>query len=75
MFRLWGADIINMSIAVEAALANEMNIPYSAIAMSTDYDCWKKDEKPVTWEEILKIFGENVGKVTKLLMYTIPKVK
>jgi 5'-methylthioadenosine phosphorylase len=75
MFIKWGADIINMSVAPEAILANELGIPYSAIAMSTDYDCWKEDEEPVTWEAILKIFGENVDKVTKLLIHVIPKVK
>jgi 5'-methylthioadenosine phosphorylase len=75
MFRQWGADIINMSVAPEAILANELGIPYAVIAMSTDYDCWKEDEEPVTWEAILKIFGENVNKVTKLLMHIIPKVK
>jgi len=75
MFIRWGADIINMSIAPEAILANELEIPYAAIAMSTDYDCWKEDEAPVTWEAILKIFDENVGKVTKLLINIIPKIK
>ena len=74
-FRQWGADIINMSIAPECILANEAGIPYAAIAMSTDYDCWKKDEKPVTWEAILEIFAQNVEKVTKLLINVIPKVK
>lgn len=75
MFRSWDADVINMSIAPECILANEIGIPYAAIAMSTDYDCWKQDEAPVTWEEILKIFGQNVEKVTKLLTETIPKIK
>jgi 5'-methylthioadenosine phosphorylase len=75
MFRAWGADIINMSIAPEAILANEADIPYAAVAMSTDYDCWKTDEEPVTWEEILKVFAKNVDKVTKLLTTAIPKVK
>ncbi|MBU0536354.1 MAG: S-methyl-5'-thioadenosine phosphorylase [Nanoarchaeota archaeon] len=74
MFRQWGADVINMSIAPEAIFANEADIPYAAVAMSTDYDCWKTDEAPVTWEEILKVFGENVEKVTKLLINTIPKI-
>jgi 5'-methylthioadenosine phosphorylase len=36
--------------------------------MSTDYDCWKVDEAPVTWDEILKTFNENVGKVTRVLL-------
>lgn len=75
MFRLWGADVINMSIAPEAILANEAGIPYAAVAMSTDYDCWLEGEEPVTWEAVLKIFAENVEKVTKLLMNAIPKIE
>jgi 5'-methylthioadenosine phosphorylase len=75
MFRAWGADVINMSIAPECILANEAGIPYAAVAMSTDYDCWKEDEEPVTWEEILKVFKQNVDKVTKLLTSAIPNVK
>jgi len=71
MFRLWGADVINMSIAPEAILAREAGIEYSAIAMSTDYDCWKQDEEPVTWPEIVKIFSKNVENVKKLLLKTI----
>ena len=71
MFRSWGADVINMSIAPEAILANEAGIPYAAVAMSTDYDCWKTDEEPVTWEEILRIFKGNAQKVTSLLVETI----
>jgi 5'-methylthioadenosine phosphorylase len=74
MFRLWGADIINMSIAPECILANEAGIPYVAVAMSTDYDCWR-DGETVTWEEILKVFAQNVKKVTDLLVHAIPKIK
>lgn len=75
MFRIWGADVINMSIAPETALANEAGIPYAAIAMSTDYDCWKEDEVPVTWEEILEIFGKNVDNVIALLTNSIIKIR
>lgn len=75
MFRLWGADVINMSTAPEAILANEAGIPYAAVAMSTDYDCWREGEKPVTWEEVLKVFRENVDKVVRLLVHTIPQIK
>jgi 5'-methylthioadenosine phosphorylase len=75
MFRIWGADVINMSIAPETILANELDIPYAAVAMSTDYDCWKEDEAPVTWEEILEIFGRNVNNVISLLTNSIPKIK
>lgn len=74
MFRLWGADVINMSTAPEAVLANEASIPYAAVALSTDYDCWKTDETPVTWDDILIVFKQNVENVTKLLLTAISKI-
>lgn len=75
MFRTWGADLVNMSTAPEAILSNEIRIPYATIAMSTDYDSWKEDEVPVSWEEVLKVFNENVDKVLKLLQHVIPEIK
>jgi 5'-methylthioadenosine phosphorylase len=74
MFRTWGADLVNMSTSPEAILANELGIPYSVIAMSTDYDSWKEDEQSVSWEEVLKVFGENVNKILKLLQNVIPEI-
>ncbi|CCO24280.1 S-methyl-5'-thioadenosine phosphorylase [Maridesulfovibrio hydrothermalis] len=74
MFRAWGADIINMSTAPEAILANEAGIPYAVVAMSTDYDCWKTDEAPVTWDDILEIFQANAENVTSMLIKTIEKI-
>ena len=74
MFRTLGADIINMSIATETALANEAGIPYAAVAMSTDYDCWREGEESVTWQAVLKVFQENAAKVTTLLRRVIPKI-
>ena len=71
MFQHLGADVINMSIAPECILANEAELEYATIAMSTDYDCWKIDEAPVTWEEILKVFNANVEKVKQVLINTI----
>jgi len=74
MFRMWGADVINMSVATECALANEAGVPYAAVAMSTDYDCWKVDEEPVTWDEIVRIFKENAEKVTGVLIEAISHI-
>lgn len=71
MFRIWGADVVNMSLAPEVILANETGIPYAAVAISTDYDCWKTDEAPVEWSEVLRIFEINVRSVKKLLLATI----
>jgi 5'-methylthioadenosine phosphorylase len=75
MFRTLGADIINMSIAPEAALANEAGLSYAASALSTDYDSWKHDEEPVRWEEVFRVFKENVKHVTGLLEKVIPRLK
>ncbi|MBU2639592.1 MAG: S-methyl-5'-thioadenosine phosphorylase [Nanoarchaeota archaeon] len=74
MFRIWGADVINMSVAPEAALANEMEIPYAAIAMATDFDSWLETEEPVTWEEISRVMKDNAERVKKLLIEIIKKL-
>ena len=74
MFRMWGADVINMSVSTETALANEAGIPYAAVAMSTDYDCWKEDEAPVSWEEVSLVFKQNAEKVTTLLVESVPAI-
>jgi len=74
MFRMWGADVINMSIAPEVILANELGIPYATIAMSTDYDSWKDDEEPVSWEEVLKVFNSNIDNVIRLILKAVSKI-
>jgi len=74
MFRSWGGDVINMSIATEAMLANEAKVPYAAVAMSTDYDCWKEDEEPVSWEEIERVFNANAKRVKELLIKSVSKI-
>ena len=74
MFKKLGADIIGMTTVPECSLAKEIGIPYQTIAMSTDYDCWKKDENPVTFEMVMKVMKENVEKVKTLLIKAIPKI-
>ena len=39
--------------------------------MVTDYDCWKKNEEPVSFELIIKRLKENSEKVKQLLIKTI----
>ncbi|GAB4389170.1 MAG: S-methyl-5'-thioadenosine phosphorylase [Thermodesulfovibrionales bacterium] len=74
MFRAWGADVINMSTVPEVILAREAGICYQAIAMSTDYDCWKEEEEPVTWEMIVRTMERNAENVRRLLLRAIPRV-
>jgi 5'-methylthioadenosine phosphorylase len=42
--------------------------------MSTDYDCWKEDEEPVSWEEILEVFHQNSDRVKQLLINVVSKI-
>lgn len=72
MFRLLGADIINMSVAPEAILAAELEIPYATIAMSTDYDTWRENIAPVTWDEIKAVMEKNTQKVQQVFSEVIP---
>ncbi len=74
MFRVWGGDVINMSIATEAVLANELGVPYAAVAMSTDYDSWNEETEPVSWEEVCKVFAANVDHAMRLLINAIPRI-
>ena len=73
MFRLWGGDVINMTTATEAALANELGLPYAVIAMSTDYDAWNEEEEQVSWEQVLKVFNDNAGRVAEIIMAAVPR--
>lgn len=74
MFRSWGACVINMSTVPEVILARELGICYQSIAMSTDYDCWKEEEEPVTWEMIKKVMDKNSDNVKKLILKTLPLI-
>ncbi len=75
LFQSWGADVINMSTVPEVVLAREAGICYAAVAMSTDYDCWRSATERVTWEEILKVFHGNAEKVIRLFLDVIPLLK
>lgn len=74
MFRKLGADVINMSTVPEVILAREAGICYQTIAMSTDYDCWKEGEEPVTWDMIVSIMEKNAENVKKLLVKAISRI-
>ena len=72
LFRSWGCDVINMSTATEATLAREAGMCYAAIAMSTDYDCWKESEEAVSVDMVMATMAKNANNVKKLLIEVIP---
>ena len=45
-YKAVGLDVIGMTAATEAKLAREAELPYAAVAMVTDYDCWHEEHGP-----------------------------
>lgn len=75
LFRSWKADVINMSTVPEVVLAREAGICYASVAMSTDYDSWRKSEEEVNIKMILETMTKNADNVKKLIIALIPKIK
>jgi 5'-methylthioadenosine phosphorylase len=74
MFRMWGADLVNMTVAPEVILANELALPYAAVAVVTDYDCWKTDEPPLKVEDLVKVFTDNVETLNQVLLEALRRL-
>lgn len=77
MFSSHGFETINMTQYPEAYLAREKTLCYLGIGMVTDYDVGvegREDIKPVTNDEVMKVFAENIDKAKKLVSELVPKV-
>lgn len=60
-YRQMGFDIIGMTSLPEAKLCREAELCYQAMAMVTDYDCWRVSEEAVTVEMIVATLRANVN--------------
>jgi 5'-methylthioadenosine phosphorylase len=72
-----GWEVINMTQYPECMLAKELEIPYVNIALITDYDAGLEgnaEVKPVTEEEVYRVFKDNNEKVKKVLYTMIEKI-
>jgi 5'-methylthioadenosine phosphorylase len=72
MFRMWGADVVGMTLVPECVLAREAEICYSSISTVTDYDVWK--DKPVCVDDIRKTMKENIEKIKKVIIEAVSKM-
>lgn len=52
-------------------LAKEAGILYGAIALATDYDCWRDTGDRVCVADVMAVFKKNVAKVTQLLIQAV----
>ena len=74
IYRGWGADIIGMTNLTEARLAREAEICYAALALVTDYDCWRRATDAVSVGTILDILSENADASRHSLRQAVPRV-
>lgn len=73
MFKLLGADLVGMTNVPEVVLAREAGLCYSTIALSTNFAAGISPTV-LTHHEVLDVMAENVEKVRRLLMATIPNL-
>ncbi|CAI9419115.1 S-methyl-5'-thioadenosine phosphorylase [Nocardioides sp. T2.26MG-1] len=66
-----GWTLINMTGAPEAALARELRMCYSAIALVTDMDAGAETGHGVGQEEVFALFRANLERLTGLLARTV----
>lgn len=68
LYRSWGAHVIGMTNLQEAKLAREAELCYSALALSTDYDCWHEVEAEVDAASILRVLHENADRARRTVV-------
>jgi len=69
-----GYDVIGMTNLGEAKCAREAEIAYATMAMITDYDCWKADEKHVTMEMVVANLMKNAATAKAIVARVIPQI-
>ncbi|GAA6526404.1 S-methyl-5'-thioadenosine phosphorylase [Intrasporangium sp. DVR] len=67
MHQQLGWDIVGMTTMPEAAIARELALCFTTIAMVTDLDAGVDGGESVTHEEVMRVFGQNVESLKGLL--------
>jgi 5'-methylthioadenosine phosphorylase len=72
-----GWEVINMTQYPEAYLARELEMCYVNLSLITDYDVGvegRPEIAPVTMEEALRVFSENIGRLRQALFDLIEQI-
>uniref|UniRef100_A0A170YLN7 S-methyl-5-thioadenosine phosphorylase n=1 Tax=Triatoma infestans TaxID=30076 RepID=A0A170YLN7_TRIIF len=72
LYRSWGASLVNMTLVPEVILAKEAGLCYAAVAIATDYDCWRGSVVDVDEvEAAMKKYAQNIK---ELFLKAIPAI-
>ena len=63
-----------MTTVPEVVLAKELGVSYAAVAMVTDYDCWRESHGVVDQQSVMKVFADNVSRVKTLIERVVLKI-
>ena len=72
--RMIGADIIGMTNGPEARLCREAEIAAAALALVTDYDCWKVDEAAVEVETVIANLHANSTLAKRIIRKVVASI-
>jgi 5'-methylthioadenosine phosphorylase len=64
-------SLINMTGLPEAALARELAMCYTSIALVTDLDAGVEEDKGVAQDEVFRVFEQNIEKLRQLVLTTV----
>ena len=73
-FTSMGGAVVNMTGHPEAALARELALCYTTIALVTDLDAGVEGEHGVTQEEVFRVFGENTERLRGVLLDAVTRL-
>jgi len=62
-----GWSVVGMTGHPEAVLARELELCYTSLTLATDLDAGVETGEGVSHAEVLKVFGENVGRLREVL--------
>ena len=72
MYRMWGADVVGMTVVPECILAREAEICYASISTVTDYDVWK--DHPVCVDDVMVTMRANIENVKLIIAETVARL-
>ena len=69
-----GWTLVGMTGSPEAALARELALCYTTIALVTDLDAGVEGDHGVTQDEVFRVFGENTARLRDVLLEAVTKL-
>lgn len=67
MYRIWGADMVGMTLFPEITLAKELGICYGNISLITNAASGVEENRKLTSDEVVDEAKKNTAKITKII--------